>query len=52
MVNLMAMIYGAVAVQFICWVRSIIVIVIAVADISAISEVSLIKRARQPTDCP
>ena len=43
MVNLMTMIYGAVAGQFIRWVRSIIVI--AVADISAISGVSLIKRA-------
>ena len=43
MVNLMAMIYGAVAGQFVRWVRSIIVI--AVANIGAISVVLLIKRA-------
>ena len=41
MVNLMTMIYGAVAGQFIRWVRSII----AVANIGAISVVLLIKRA-------
>ena len=43
MVNLMTMIYAAVAGQFVRWVRA----VIGIADIGAISAVLLIKRAGQ-----